>query len=167
MVRLDEGGVERVPALGAAEPGALRLVAQQARHPRERLEMVGAGGVGREQHEHQIDRTVVHRVEADGRLEAGEQPPQAVDFGELGVRDGDPEADSRAAEALALQQRVEDAAFADSGESGRRAGDFLQRLLLAGRLQSGQHGFAAQQRRELHHARSAGSSQPILPSSRR
>src|SRR6185437_337791 len=47
-------------------------VAQQARHPRERLEMIGAGGFRRQEQENEIDRLTIERLEIDGALQPRE-----------------------------------------------------------------------------------------------
>src|SRR5208282_3506799 len=54
-----EEGVKRVGVVGAAQLLADRTVAQQARDPGERAQMLGAGFGGRQQREHQIDRLIV------------------------------------------------------------------------------------------------------------
>ena len=54
--------------------------------------------------------------------------------GELDVRDGDAAAEPGRAQALALQQRVEDLAGVEPGSLRRDRGQLLQRVLFARRL---------------------------------
>ena len=74
----------------------------------------------------------VERLEIDRLVEPRREPEQVREPGELAVRDGDALADAGRAEALALQQRVEDGALVEAGEARRMRGELVQRLLLAG-----------------------------------
>ena len=97
--------------------------------------MVGAGAFRRQQHEDQIHRLAVERLEIDRPIEPCEQPEQLVEPDELAVRNGDPVADSGRAQLLALQQGLENAALALPGQLRGLRGKLLDRLLLAVDLQ--------------------------------
>ena len=99
--------------------------------------MVGARRFGGDQHENEIDRQAVRGLEIDRPVEPGEDPEDVRAFGELAVRDGDAVADPGRAEALALQERIEDLARRKAGDLGRALAHFLQRLLLAVHPQRG------------------------------
>ena len=92
-------------------------LAQDAGDAGQRLEVVGAGALRREQQEEQVDRLAVEGLEVDRLVEAREQAEQAVELRQLAVRDGDAVADAGRAEALALQQRLEDRALVEAGEA--------------------------------------------------
>src|SRR5262249_10647609 len=106
-------------------------------HAGERLEMVGTGGLGREQQKDQIDRLAVERLELDRPIEPGEQPEQPFELRQLAMRDGDAVADAGGAELLALLQDLEDLALALAGELGGACRELLDRLLLAVDLKRG------------------------------
>ena len=99
-----------------------RRIAQDAGDPRQRLQMIGAGALRREQHEDEVDRLVVERIEIDRAREPRKDADQPVERAQLAVRDGDALADAGRAQALALQQRVEDLALGKPGEPRGRAG---------------------------------------------
>src|SRR5690606_9960008 len=72
---------QREDALGAVAAAQLlaeAVVAQQARHPGQRLQMVGAGVLGSQQQEDQVHRLVVDGVEVDRLFQPGEQAVDAV-----------------------------------------------------------------------------------------
>src|ERR1700741_4730144 len=97
--RVECFGIARIPQL------ARHLeIAQQPRHARQRLEMIGAGMFGREQQKDEIDRLSVKRLEIDGPREPGKEAEQLVELRKLAVRDRDPVADARRTELLALLQ---------------------------------------------------------------
>ena len=77
--------------------------------------MIAAGVIGRQQQEDEIDRLAVVGLEVDRIIQAREQAQDVAQAGELDVRDGDAAAEARRAEALALQQRVEDLAEVETG----------------------------------------------------
>ena len=108
---------------------AISRIAQQARHARQRLEVIGAGGFRRQQQKNQIDRLAVERLEIDRPLQPREQPEQAAELRQLAVRNGDAVADRGGAELLALQQDFQNRALVLAGEFGRARGEFLDRLL--------------------------------------
>ncbi len=68
-----ENGEKRFRFAGGAKLFADRLIAQQARDPRERLQMIRTRLFRRKQQEHQIDGLVVHRIIIDGRFQPREQ----------------------------------------------------------------------------------------------
>ena len=107
--------------------------------------MIGAGAFGRHQQEHDVDRTLVDRIEID-RL--GETREQATGLGErahAAVRDRDAAADSGRAQPLALEQAIEQATLVELEDRSGAAGQFGQERLLAGRLYAGQNGVWARQ----------------------
>jgi hypothetical protein len=65
--------------------------------------MVRARLFGCQQQEHQIDRLVVHRLEVDRLVQAGEDPANLLQARQLAVRYGDAVTDAGRAEPLALQ----------------------------------------------------------------
>ncbi len=87
--RLAEQGVNGLGAVGAAQLVAGRPVAQQARYPRQGLQMIGSRRLRGQQHENQIDRLLVDGVEIDRCLDPGEKPIETVQAGQLPVWDGD------------------------------------------------------------------------------
>ncbi len=107
------------------------LIAQQPRDPRQRFQMIGARALRRQQQEHQIDRLAVHRLEIDRPIEAGKQPEQLFQLGQLAVRDGDAIPHRGGSELLPLQQDLENRAFVLPGQQRGTRRQFLQRLLLA------------------------------------
>ena len=111
-------GVERLGVARVAQLARDVRIAQQPRHARQRLEMIGAGAFRREQQEDQIDRLAVERLEIDRPLQPRKQPEQLVELRQLAVRNGDAVADAGRAELLALQQDFEDRALALAGELG-------------------------------------------------
>jgi len=123
-------GEQGVARIRAAQFFANRRVAQQPRDPGQGLEMVGPGRFRRQQQKDQIDRLLVHRIEIDRLVQAGEDAVKAVKTDRFAVRNGDAVADARRAQALALQQRVEDGALVDPGQRRRGLRQFLQSLFL-------------------------------------
>ena len=80
------------------------------------MQRIGAGAFRREQKEHDVDGTTVHRIEIDGLGEAGADTGDALQPGELAVRNGDALAEASRAEPLTLEQRVENIALRQTGE---------------------------------------------------
>src|SRR3546814_17218637 len=70
---LSQQGVDRFGAVGAAKLFADRAVAEQARYPRQRLQVIGAGCLRCQQHEDQVNRMIVDGIEVDRRLQSGEE----------------------------------------------------------------------------------------------
>src|SRR5471030_2042870 len=96
--------------------------------------MIGAGAFGCHQQKHNVDWTLVDRIEID-RL--GETREQATGLGERGhasVRDRDAAANSGRAQALTLEQAIEQAALVELEDRRGAAGQFGQERFLAGRL---------------------------------
>ena len=130
--RARQQGVERVGLVGPAQLLADRAVAQQARDAGQRLQMIGAGRLGCQQQEDQIDRLLVDRIEIDRRLEPGEQAVETLQFCQLAVRDGDAVAAPRWCRGVrAPAARRRSARSGSPVVSAARFGEFLQHLLLA------------------------------------
>src|SRR6186997_1154811 len=110
---LDQQGVERVGALGRAQLLDEAAIAQQARHPRQSLEVIGTRTLGGEQKKNGIDRAIVDRVEIDRMAKPREQAHRLVEAGHAAMRNGNAAADSGRAEPLALQQTVEQPALVE------------------------------------------------------
>jgi len=85
-----------------------RGVAQDARHVRQRLEVVGAGAHRRQQHHHQVNRLVVDRLEVDRGVQPREQRRHPVRAGDLAVRNGEPVAEPGRAQRLAIAHGLVD-----------------------------------------------------------
>src|SRR5690606_30754218 len=124
---------------GAQLVGDARL-AEQAGDAGERLEMVGAGALRREQQEDEIDRLVVEGLEIERLRQTREQAENARQAGQLAMRDGDAVADAGRAELLPLEQRLEDLALVETGHPGRLLGERLDDLLLAADLEGTDYG---------------------------
>src|SRR5260370_16580606 len=77
--------IERRRIARRAQLGGDCAIAQQARAHRQRLEMIGAGRLGGDQHENEIDRQAVRRLEIDWAIEAGENAPELLPFWELPI----------------------------------------------------------------------------------
>src|SRR3546814_14627878 len=75
---LSQQGVDRFGAVGAAKLFADRAVAEQARYPRQRLQVIGAGCLRCQQHEDQVNRMIVDGIEVDRRLQSGEEAIEAI-----------------------------------------------------------------------------------------
>ena len=72
--------------------------------------MIATGVIRGEQQEDEIDRFAVVRLIVNRIFQAREQTQDVAQAGELDMRNGDAAPEARRAEALALQQRVEDLA---------------------------------------------------------
>src|SRR6266508_3980787 len=95
--------------------------------------MVGAGMLGRQQQEYEIDRLSVHRIEVDGSRKPGENsmhPAQSLD---LSVRNGNALAETGRAEFFALEKRFEDAPLLEPRDLGSSMRKLMKELLLAWR----------------------------------
>src|SRR6185437_6667807 len=91
--RHGENRIECFRVLGRAQLVGDRRIAQEPRHPRQRLQMIGAGAFRRQQKENQIDRLAVERFEVDRPIEPREQPEQTRQMRHLAMRYGDAVAD--------------------------------------------------------------------------
>ncbi len=78
----------------------------------------------------EIDRLIVERFKIDRRFESREDTRDLVDLVQLSMRDGDAVAHASRAEALALQDHVEDFPFRNVGKLGGFGRKFLKQLLL-------------------------------------
>ena len=63
--------VQRVGIARSAQFARNIRMAQQARHPGERLEVIGTGSFRREQQENEVDGLTIERLEVNGPREAG------------------------------------------------------------------------------------------------
>src|SRR5580704_6500483 len=79
-------------------------IAQQARDARQRLQMQAGGIFGRDQHEKQMRRVAVERLEINALHVTSEGPQNLGDLGQLAMRNRDAVADCGRAESLALSQ---------------------------------------------------------------
>ena len=84
-----------------------RGLTHEPRDAGQRLEMIAAGVIGREQQEDEIHRLAVLALEIDRLGQAGEEGDDARQGLELDVRDGNAAAEPRRAEPLTLQERVD------------------------------------------------------------
>src|SRR6266851_2958274 len=142
---LDQQGVERLGVSGGAQLVDQGAIAQQARHARQCLEMVGPGAFGGCQQEDDIDRPLVDGVEVDRMGEPREQTDRLGQRRHARVRDGDTAADPGRTQSFALEQTVEQAALVEREDSGGAARQLGQQSFLPGRLQARQNGFRADQ----------------------
>src|SRR3546814_19179544 len=91
-------------AVGAAKLFADRAVAEQARYPRQRLQVIGAGCLRCQQHEDQVNRMIVDGIEVDRRLQSGDAAIEAIQLRSLAVRDADAVPDAGGSQAPTLHQ---------------------------------------------------------------
>ena len=98
--------------------------------------MIGAGGLGRQQHEHRVYRLAIQRLEIYRPLETRKEAVNPVERWKFAVRNGNAGAKCRRAELLALQQDIENLTLwtVPSAPASFRC-EFLQRLLFAAHLQ--------------------------------
>ena len=114
--------------------------------------MVGPRLFRRQQHEDQVHRLAVHRFIIDGRFQLGENAGDAGGLGHAAMRDGNTGADTGGAQALALEQGLEDAPFRQAGNLVRPGSKFLQQLLLALDLERGKNRVGGKQVGNVHQA---------------
>ena len=113
---------------------------QQPGHAGQRLEMIGARSLRRQQQKQQVNRLAVERLEVDRVIEARKQPEQMVELPQLPVRDGDAVAHGGRAQFFPLQQNLEDRLLVEPGKGRRLGGESLQGLLFPGGLERRNHG---------------------------
>src|SRR5271165_4999788 len=133
-VRRGRHGQERIERRRIARRAQLRCdrrIAQEPRAHRQRLQVIRARRLRGYQHEDEVDRQPVRRLEVYGALEAGEDAENLFALGELAMGYGDAVADAGGSKALALQQRIEDFARRKPRNERCAFAHFLQRLLLA------------------------------------
>ena len=118
--------------MALAQPAADLAVAQPPGDPAERLQVHGLGARGHQEHEDEIDRLVVDRLEGDGVVQTPEEGVQVLDPLEAGVGQRDAFTDAGRAQLLALLQGGEDLARRDVGGGAGGGGDLAQQLPLAG-----------------------------------
>ena len=112
--------------------------------------MIGPRRLRRQQKEDKIDRLLVHRVEIDRRIDAHEQTVKARQARQSAMGNGNPIAHPRGAQALALQQNVENLPLAAAGKLRRALGQFLEQLLLAAHPQPRDDGCRRDQINDIH-----------------
>ena len=112
--------------------------------------MVGPGILGSQQQEHQIDRRLVDGIEIHRLVETREHAVEAVQFGQLAMRDRDAAADAGGAKALTLQQDIENRPLVQAGRLRRAFRQLLQALFLAGRMQRVDHAIMRQEIGYIH-----------------
>jgi len=74
---------------------------------------VGAGALGRHQQEHDVDRALVDRIEIDRLSEPREQTVRFIERSHPAMWNGNATTDAGRAQALALDQAVEQAALVE------------------------------------------------------
>src|SRR5215471_15199415 len=84
-----EHRIDRLSVTGFAQLARHIWIAQQARDAGERLQMIGASRLRREQQENEIDRLAIQRLELDRPVEPSKETEQLSELGQLSVRDGD------------------------------------------------------------------------------
>src|SRR6185369_16220516 len=99
--------------LGAVAGGdqfvAKPAILEQARHTRQRLQMLADRILGGDQQKEQVGRAAVERIEIDPASMAAKRTDDPLQAGHLAVRDGDAVADRRAAEPLPVPQHFDEA----------------------------------------------------------
>ena len=105
-------------------------LAQHAGDTGERLEVVGARALGRQQKKQHVDGFAVQRLEIDRLLQPCEQPEEPLQLRQLAMRDRDTLADPGRAEPLALKERVKDLPLVPPDQTRRVSSQIVQRLLL-------------------------------------
>src|SRR5262245_14470054 len=112
--------------------------------------MIGPGMLGGEQQKDEIDVLIIERAEFDGLGEPGEKAHDVGEPRQAAVRNGDAAPDGRGAQALALQQRLENLTRVAAGQLRRLLRELLQRLFFVVRFQSGEDSFARYEITKLH-----------------
>src|SRR5215470_15612825 len=119
-----------VRGAGGQQAPAELGVLEQAADPRQRLEVHSRRVLGRDEHEEEVRRAAVHRVEVDAVARAADARDELADGVELAVRDGDALADRRRGEPLPvdedLEQRVARDAVVVGGEMVGELGQQVQ-----------------------------------------
>ena len=116
---LGEQRIEHFRLLRRTQLFASRLIAQQPRHARQRLQMIGAGILRRQQQKHEIHRLIVDRIVSNRCLQPREHADDVRQPRQPAMRDRDTLPHPRRTEALAFRQRLENAALRQTGELGR------------------------------------------------
>ena len=112
--------------------------------------MIGAGVLGRQQQEDQVDGLVIEGLEVDRLIQPREHGHDLVQRRYAPMRNGDAAADAGGAQPLALQQRIQDVARVEPGELGGALRELLQRLLLGLGLQRRKYRFRRYEIGEIH-----------------
>src|SRR5690606_13190975 len=100
-------------------------IAQHACNARQRLEVIRTSPFRSQKQEDQIHGLVVQRLEIDRCFQPREDACDALDAGQLAMRDGDAVANTGRTELFALQDGVEDFPLRKSGD---RSGFFRKQL---------------------------------------
>ncbi len=127
---LHQQSVQGVRAAGLAKLFAQFAVAELARDPRQRPQVLRAGVLRSEEGEEQINGLVVHGLELDRMFKPYEHATHSAKGFQPRVRHGHAMSDARGAGGLALQQRVQYIARVEAEVAGRDLGDHRQGLAL-------------------------------------
>jgi hypothetical protein len=136
--RGQQGAQRRLIARRAKLLGKV-LIAHDSRDARKRLQVIGAGSIGREQQENQNDRHAIERFEIDRLFQARKKTDEAIELCELAVRNCNAAADAGRAEPLAVPQRFKNLALTAAALRRNKCCKFLQRLFLVLCLERGQN----------------------------
>ena len=136
--------------VGAAQGIGDAVGAQDARHPGQRLEVIGAGPHGGQQHHHDIDRLVVDRFEIDRRVQLHEHRHHALERGELAMRHGDAVAEPGRAQRFAIVQRFEDLGGRMSGQRRHSVGKPDENVVLVLDVRANKHGLLGEDVGQFH-----------------
>src|SRR5687768_17120414 len=112
--------------------------------------MIGPCSLRGQKQKQNIDGLTVESIEIDRLFQAGDEAEDPIQPGKLAMRDGDAVADPGRAEALALQQRLENLVRAAPDEPPGQRAEFVQRLLLAVDLQGWRNGIGAEEGSQGH-----------------
>src|SRR6059036_3921396 len=122
------------------------------RDARQGLQVRAGGVLRRHQQKEEVRRLAVERAEVDAERTAPEGGDHAPQARELAVRDGDPLAERRAVQLLAILQRLDELGAVDflPVPPRHRAGQLLDDLALRAADEGGEHQVLAQDLGDLH-----------------
>ena len=112
--------------------------------------MVGARIERREQHEEQIDRQAIDRIEVDRPRELEEQAAHAAEIGHLGVRQGDAAAEAGRSQPFAFEQGFADFAGIEAERAAGEVADEREKRLFRIDLHVRTHGRRIEKGRKIH-----------------
>ncbi len=145
-----EDGMEGGGFGGLAQPLRGCRVAQRAGDAGECCQMLAPSALGDEKEEDQVDRPIVDRLEIDRSRQASEQPVEAGQPDDAGVRNGDAGTDAGRSQPLARRQGIVHGRFRDVDEVGGAASELAQRPRLVGDPEIGDHAFRFDEIRNPH-----------------